>query len=85
MCLNLKPQSANADNDTYCCELGLVAIAFLQPKKNQASQTVLPSPQIDLMTSSSAKLLLLFDSEKPHCSEHVAGFPKISIVSLTCY
>lgn len=75
MCLNLKLQSANADNEGYCCELGLVAT-----KKNQANQTVLPSPQIDLVTSLIANLLLIFDSEKPHCSKHVAGFKKFNCI-----
>jgi hypothetical protein len=49
----------------------------LQEKKIQASQTVLPSPQISLVTSLGAKSVLLSGSEEPLCSEHIAVFSNI--------
>jgi len=46
----------------------------LQEKKNQASQTVLPSPQISLVASLGTKSVLLSGSEEPLGSEHIAVF-----------
>ena len=64
LCLTLKfqkSQGANADSENHCCELGLVAIALANQKRNQASQSNLSAE-------------FLSDSEEPLCLEHIAMF-----------
>lgn len=64
LCLTLKfqkSQGANADSENHCCELGLVAIALANQKRNQASQSNLSAE-------------FLSDSEQPLCLEHIAMF-----------